>query len=354
MVEFTNQFVKKIRCRLKRTPISAKQQDNGNIKLVHYTSNNLITPLVKDIHSTERAGSTCVLTKTNEEAMQVAGLLLKNGLQAKLIQSNDGFNLYNFLEIRFFVDELKLEDDVFIINDEIWENAKREFLKRFKRSSRMEVCENIIKDFEVTNPKKKYKSDLDVFIRESKLEDFFGENGEILFVSTMHKAKGREFDNVYLLLDNFQPQTDDAKRQLYVAMTRAKQNLTIHLNGNYLDNITADNLVRTEDKKTYLPPNQIAMHLSFKDVWLDYFMNRQHLIGEFISGDALKVNGEGCTNVNGESVLKFSKQFLATLADVQRKGYRLKEAKVNFIVYWKKQDQEQEIKIILSELYFER
>ena len=262
--------------------------------------------------------------------------------------------MYNLLEVRFFLNELRLEDGVFIISDEIWGNAKREFLKRFKRSSRMEICENIIKDFEATHPKKKYKSDLDVFIRKSKLENFFGKNGEIIFVSTMHKAKGREFDNVYLLLDKFHPQTDDAKRQLYVAMTRAKQNLTIHLNGNYLDNSTADNLVRTEDRKTYLPPNQIAMHLSFKDVWLDYFIKSQHLIGEFISGDVLKTNGDGCSNVNGKSVLKFSKQFLAAIASRQQEGYQLKGAKANFIIYWKKPDEEIELKIILPELYFER
>lgn len=258
------------------------------------------------------------------------------------------------MEVRFFLNELKREDDVFIISDEIWDNAKREFLKRFQRSLRMEVCENIIKNFEAANPKKKYKSDLEVFIRESKLEDFFGENGETIFVSTIHKAKGKEFDNVYLLLDNFNPQTDDAKRQLYVAMTRAKQNLTIHLNGIYFDNIIADNLVRTADRRTYLPPDQMAMHLTFKDIWLDYFMNRQHLIEELISGDVLSIDKDGCTNAKGRSVIKFSQQFLATIASVQQEGYKLKGAKVNFIVYWKKPVEEIELKIILPELYFER
>src|SRR5690606_12106147 len=34
LVEFTNQFVKQIRNRLKDTPIMAKQTDNGKIKLV--------------------------------------------------------------------------------------------------------------------------------------------------------------------------------------------------------------------------------------------------------------------------------------------------------------------------------
>jgi ATP-dependent DNA helicase RecQ len=35
------------------------------------------------------------------------------------------------------------------------------------------------------------------------LEDFYSENGETIFVSTIHKSKGREFDNVYLMLENF-------------------------------------------------------------------------------------------------------------------------------------------------------
>ncbi len=354
LVEFANQFVKKIRHRLKSTPILAKQQDKGNIRVIYYNSKNLITPLVNDILSKEHAGTTCVLTKTNDEALQVTGLLLKNGLQAKLIQSNDRFYLHNLLEVRFFLDELKFEGDASIISDEIWENAKKEFTKRFQRSSRYEICNSIIKEFEAANPWKKYKSDLDAFIMESKLEDFFGKNSETIFVSTMHKAKGKEFDNVYVLLDTFHLQTDDAKRQLYVAMTRAKQNLTIHLNDRYLDNMAVDNLVRIDDRKTYQPPNQIAIHLTPKDVWLSYFIGRQHLIGKLISGDMLKINEGGCTNAEGQPVLKFSKQFLATITSLQQGGYQLKEAKVNFIIYWKKPDENIELKIILPELYFEK
>lgn len=102
LVEFSNQFVKLIPNRLKETPIIAKQADAGEIKLVRYQSKNLINPLVHNIAKTEIRGTTCVLSKTNDEALQIAGLLLKNGIQAKLIQSNDGFNLYNLAEIRFF------------------------------------------------------------------------------------------------------------------------------------------------------------------------------------------------------------------------------------------------------------
>lgn len=354
LVDFSNQFVKRIDRRLKQTPIIAKQNDNGQIKIVHYQSGNLINPLVQDILGTGLSGTTCILTKTNEEALQITGLLLKNDIQAKLIQSNDGFSLYNLYEVRYFLSHLSLTDDVFIISDEIWLNAKRETVNKFRHSTKLDILGNIIKEFEAVNPKKRYKSDLEVFIRESKLEDFYNENGETIFVSTIHKAKGREFDNVFLILENFNPVTDETKRILYVAMTRAKINLTIHLNSNFLDNLTADNLERIENRENHLPPDELAMHLSLKDVWLDYFINRQDLISQLNSGETLVINGDECLDSRGKSVLKFSKQFVGQIESMKTKNYELKSAKVNFIVYWKKEDTGQEIKIILPELYFER
>jgi len=354
LVEFTNQFVKGVRHRLKGTPIISKQTDNGKIKLIRYQSGNLITPLVQDILTTGLAGTTCVLTKTNEEALQIAGLLLKQGMQAKLIQTNDGFSLHNLSEVRFFLSQLNLTDDVFIINDDVWANAKKELINKFRNSTKLEVCNNIIKDFEATNPKKKYKSDLEVFIQESKLEDFFNENGETIFVSTIHKAKGKEFDNVFLALENFNLTTDEAKRQVYVAMTRAKQNLTIHLNSNILDNIKAENLEYIEDKEIYTPPKELIMHLTHKDVNLGYFEFVQHRIKGIVSGDSLTVREDGCENLSGDLVLKFSKKGIEIIKKHEENGYELKSTKVNFVVYWLKEGTEQEVKIILPELFFER
>jgi ATP-dependent DNA helicase RecQ len=74
------------------------------------------------------------------------------------------------------------------------------------------------------------------------LEDFISTNGETILFQPFIKAKGKEFDNVFLLLENFDPRENEKKRQLYVALTRAKQKLTIHLNGNYLDKL------KTEDR----------------------------------------------------------------------------------------------------------
>ena len=353
LVDFTNQFAKRIPCRMKKTEIFAVQRDNGKIKLVRHRSCNLITPLVSDILSEGLSGTTCILTKENKEALQITGLLVKNGMQAKLIQSNEGFSLYNLLEVRYFLSQLHLAQDIYIISDDVWADAKRKLKEKYCTSLNFEICENIIRDFEETNPKAKYKSDLAIFIRESKLQDFLSENTDTIFVSTIHKAKGREFDNVFLMLDGFNLGLAQVIRQLYVGMTRAKRSLTIHYNGNFLQTIKTDNLIKVDDSKEYSPPGQLAMQLTYRDVWLDFFLSRQDLVAQLKSGDELTVEGDFCLNSRGLRIIRFSKQMKEQIEDMH-KDYLPKTAKIRFIVYWQKEDTEQEILIVLPEVYFER
>lgn len=96
------------------------------------------------------------------------------------------------------------------------------------------------------------------------------------------------------------------------------------------------------------------MHLTYKDVWLDYFRNKQYLVSQFINGDILILKGDECLNSKGQSVLKFSSQFVNQIELLRQRNYELKGVKVNFIVYWQKEGTEKEVKIILPELYFEK
>ena len=355
LVDFTNQFVTRIRHRLKENPIIAKQTDNGKVKVVRYKSENLIEPLVKDILSTELRGSVCVLTYTNDEALQVSGLLLKNGMPARLIQDNSGFSLVTLDEISFFLSRLHSVEDIFLIDDAVWDRAKKELQTVFQNSNKLESCLGLIRDFETINPKRRYKSDLELFIRESKLNDFFGESGETIFVSTIHKVKGKEFDHVFLMLNNFNLSSDEKIRQLYVAMTRARRELTIHLNSDFLDGLSSENVEHIEDKNNYLPPEELAIHLTHSDIWLDYFINRQSQIAPLRSGDTLYVRGDECLDGNGQSVLKFSRNFMSKHYErLHRQGYELKRAMVNFIVCWQSEKAAKEIKIILPELFFKK
>jgi ATP-dependent DNA helicase RecQ len=354
LVAFTNRFAAKIRRRLKDTPIVARQAGSGNIRIVRYHSRHLVSPLVQDLVSTRLAGTTCVLTHTNEEALQAAGLLLKNRMPARLVQTNEGFNLYNLLEIRYFLDRLRVREDTFVIDDEGWKAAGRKLENEFRNSAKLDICMNMIKGFEAASPARKYRSDLEVFIRESRLEDFSDASGDAVLVSTMHKAKGREFDHVFILLDNFDLSTDEKKRLLYVAMTRAKQHLTIHLNAPFFDDLPVQGMARIDNHEQQSPPDQLVLQLGHKDIWLDYFMGRQREILNLKSGDGLAVRDNRCLDKNGIPVLQFSRSFSNRLEKLCRAGYAPARAAVNYIVYWQKEDSEKEIRIILPELFLEK
>ena len=95
---------------LKQPQLSLFIRKTGKVRIINYKNDNFIVPFVNDILSTDLSGTTGVLTKTNDEALQITGLLLKKNIPAKLIQSNDGFNLFNLFEIRSFIEDLNLDE----------------------------------------------------------------------------------------------------------------------------------------------------------------------------------------------------------------------------------------------------
>jgi ATP-dependent DNA helicase RecQ len=354
IVEVANQWVSQLPHRLKSLPIMAHSKEPGSVKIVQHRSNHLIAPLIRDIKSTDLIGSTCVLTKTNDEAVQTAGLLAKNGFTTRLIQTNEGFNLYNLRELRFFTDEVCQNSDYPVIVDEEWKKARARLSEMFAGSNKLEWCQIIIDDFEQTNPLRKYKTDWKIFIMESKWEDFVRITGDIIYVSTIHKAKGKEFDNVFILLDNFQAISEESKRQLYVAMTRAKNVLCIHYNGDYLQGLVADDLHHLLDADTYPAPNYLAYPLGHRDVNLGYFEHIQNRIQSIQSGTALVFSDDGLMDNQGQLVLKFSNRFKEIIRKHDDNGYTVSDAVVNFNIFWKVPSNEKEIQILLPEITFKR
>jgi len=354
LVEFSNQFVKRLSGRLKERAIVSNDADDGIIRVIRYASEQLIVPVVQDISNMERRGSSCVLTSTNDEALQVTGLLIKNGVVAKLIQSNEGFSLGNLVELRYFHEKLNQQKETTVIDEDTWRQAKLSLVDRYSESNKLRICKRIVHDFEVVNPDRKYLTDFEMFVRESKLEDFqFGDQGEV-FVSTIHKSKGKEFDNIYLMLSNFSQKTLEDARKLYVAITRAKSNLFIYTNGNCFDAVRVENMMLSKDALDYPPPKEIAIQVGYKDVFLDYFIGKQKLIDCLQSGDELSYEKGCCVDAEGRPVVRFSKRFMEQVQRVEDRGYVSKSAKVNYMIYWQKEGSEVENKIILPQLYFER
>jgi ATP-dependent DNA helicase RecQ len=354
IVAVANQWVKEIPNRLKTLPIVPHRQEQGDIQIVQYSDAHLIMPLVEDIACANLTGTICVLTKTNMEALQVTGLLNRKGLSARMIQSNEGFNLYNLKELRFFTNLVNQQESNPVISEEEWNYAKAELKTFFAGSNKLGACLVMIDDFSRINTERKYKSDWKTFLMESKLEDFLHIQGDTIYVSTIHKAKGKEFDNVFLLLNNFDFKYSESRRELYVAITRAKNTLSIHYNGNYLQGFTTNKLTYTTDRGTYSAPPFLSYILTHKDVQLGYFAYVQRRMNGLQSGQELIINEKGLCNPNGDLVLKFSKSFQALLNSHKDNGYKPFCGSINYFVYWKDDDMDREVEIILPELELSR
>jgi ATP-dependent DNA helicase RecQ len=354
IVSLANTWASTISNRLKTDPCFATAQQNGVIQITEYAHNNLIVPVSGVISKAALSGSTCILTKTNEDAMLLSGLLLQQGVPTKLIQSNDGFSLSNLYELRYFSDIINGNADHPLITDEDWENAKRQLNTHINASTKKDLVNAVIKAFEETNTVKKYKSDWKSFLFESKMEDFLMVDSELVYASTIHKAKGKEFDNVYLLLKNYAPDTDEDKRQFYVAITRAKSDLSIHYTGTYLKPYSVEGLIYKEDPNTYPEPQQLALYLTHRDVQLGYFEFVQHRISNLFSGASLQILEDGLGNSRGEFICKYSQKFRELLKERYKRGFTIAEASVNFVVFWKDEPKEKESKIILPQLLLKK
>lgn len=358
IVALANAFAGTIQKRMKQTPIEAVQTDNGIVQITRHTSDNLEEPIVSQILKTYHGGKACVLTATNEEALRVLGLLLKNGVRAKLIQSMDGFCLYNLAEVRFF---LKMIDRNLgtspVISNEIWNKAKKELETVYADSSCLENVRNMISEFESINMYSKYRTDLEEFIKESQYEDFFTDDKETVFVSTIHKSKGREFDSVYMLLSHVVAKDDATRRQLYVGMSRAKDNLYIHCNTGIFDRYQIPGIEKRTDETQYREPEEISLQLTHKDVVLDYFKDKKEIIFKLHSGMKLSLNeGYLYAELDGRTVrvAKLSKACVANIEQLEQKGYHPWGAEVRFVVAWKGEEDTEETAVLLIDFHLKK
>ncbi len=352
-----NAFAGSITDRMKSEPIKAVTDTDGIVTITHHTCANMEEAVVNNFLATYQSGKSCILTGTNDEALRILGLLLKQGKRAKLIQSLDGFKLNNLLEIRVFLSAIDRELHSPVISDEIWRNAERELLSDFQNSACIGNVKRLIQDFEATHSIK-YRSDLEEFLNDSKFDDFYNEQDqETVCVSTIHKSKGREFDNVYMMLKNLSGKTNAERRALYVGMTRAKNNLYIHTNTALFDKYRLSGIKHAEDATEYGEPSEIILQTTHRDVVLDFFKNKKELISGLRSGTVLKNDGGYLTaELNGRDVrvVRFSKAFSKTLENLKDKGYVFSSAEVRFIVAWKGEDDEEESLIVLPDIRLKR
>ena len=378
IVDAANDFARNIRLRIKSTPIISMSQEDGEVRIVKHPYEILekkvymYQPILEDVmrllgsnaskeadeSSRKKNETISILTQTNEEAVIMLALLHSHGIKAKLVQSMDGLRFWNLAEVRYFLKKIEQaikETKSPIIPDDIWEAAKQQTFQKYATSQALPYLHRSLQIFEQTN-RAKYYSDLREFVFESSVEDFCDISKSDIVVSTIHKAKGHEFDHVLMLITHPEHPTDDILRRYYVGMTRAKRTLAIHTNGNLFDSLnSAQHLY---DTQAYDEPNEIVLQLSHKDVNLGFSKPHKDAILCLRSGMPLTYHDHClCLPSTGRDIAQLSIKMKEKLGKWELKGYKVTDARIRFIVAWKSKDaprDEKESAIVLADLVMKR
>ncbi|WP_418635902.1 UvrD-helicase domain-containing protein, partial [Segatella sp.] len=378
IVDAANDFARNIRQRIKSTPIISMSQEDGEVRIVKHPYEiqekkvYMYQPILEDVtrllgsnaskeadaSSRKKNETISILTQTNEEAVIMLALLHSHNIKAKLVQSMDGLRFWNLAEVRYFlkkIDQGIKETKSPIIPDDIWEAAKQQTFQKYASSQALPYLRRSLQVFEQTN-RAKYYSDLREFVFESSVEDFCDLSKSDIVVSTIHKAKGHEFDHVLMLITHPEHPTDDILRRYYVGMTRAKRTLTIHTNGNLFDSLkSAQHLY---DAQAYDEPNEIVLQLSHKDVNLGFSKPHKDAILSLRSGMPLTYHDHClCPPSTGRDIAQLSIKMKEKLGKWELKGYKVTAARIRFIVAWKSKDaprDEKESAIVLADLVMEK
>ena len=353
IVNLANAFVSTISDRMKTQPGIPASDQEGSVAITHHPNREFTEAIVEDFKKTN--GSSCVLTTTNEEALEAYSVLEQQGIKAKIVQNLDGgFKLDALLESRYFLFSLRNHEGMIPV--EAWEQAKNALAKRYCNSTNLSNIMNMLRDFEQSNSEK-YMSDLLEFIRESSFEDFYDIEQETVYVSTVHKAKGKQFDHVCLLW-NKPLRSDEDRRTVYLALTRAKHHLSIHT---CIDEFEAfaniDGITQSHDTKACNAPKELLVQLTHKDVYLGFFKDRQSIIKRMRGGLRLGIRSSSLTIFYENTTLdivRYSKSFSEKLSFFKRQGYEISSAYANFIVAWIDKKTKEESYIILPILHLSR
>lgn len=352
VVDFANVFVNGIEGRMKSDPIISKNHNEGRVCIRHHASPIMFQPLVNDVLDHQKENSTsCVLTQTNEEAVILVALLRKHGLKSKLVQSMNGLRFWNMAEVRMFLKQIDYDINTPIIPDAVWEKAKQKTFSIYANSSSLHYLQRCLSLFEQTN-KAKYYTDFKEFVFESSVEDFCDLSGADVVVSTIHKAKGLEFDDVYMLISKPQKIQNEVLRRYYVGVTRAKERLFIHTNASLFDHMPADEHLVC--RQQYGMPDEIILQLSHKDVNLGFFKARKNEILALKAGQTLRFeNNYLYDSSTNKALAQLSQKMQGELCVWAEKGYFVVSASIRFIVAWRPKEaprEEKEHAVLLIDL----
>jgi ATP-dependent DNA helicase RecQ len=223
IVEFSNQYRTLIPNSLKTETLIPFTKENGQIDITYYKDNTYVKNVVYTVIDDD-SDNIVILLRNNDEVLTFYSELLANNVNAKYITSKDGFKLGNLIE---------LQDFLAVWKNKSLDDAYKYIEYNYKDSKNYNLANKVIEKFvqeyeeEMQNNSHNFSSVFEEYLKEIEFEEFEYTKADVV-VSTMHKSKGKEFDNVYLCINDKFVQNDYDIRLLYVALTRARKSLQIH------------------------------------------------------------------------------------------------------------------------------
>lgn len=365
IVDISNQFMALFPDKAQRIkaaqPLTARQDAlDGEVGLHKYQGGYLLPAAIQTIIKLLKGRPkehVSVLCKTNEEVLKIALQLNLAGILAKPLVTVSGFQLRNLAELVEFERSLARTGKDGLVSEGDWNKGVAQIQQKFQGSDDLESALKAIDDFfDHRQGELIYLSDWQGYIAQLSFEDVFRINNQAIYVSTIHKAKGREFDQVHLVLDTDFPPKDEFWNVLYVGLTRARHALHIHTRNHVFDQLAW----RTEERFVQAgltePLAEIELACSMKDVNLGNFLDSRmsKAVVACRAGQDLGLNGNFGFVLGDGSQVGYSTSFKETLEEWRKKDYTIVKAVVAHVVYWLPKDSNERVPVVIPRLRLKR
>ena len=366
IVACNNKFASQIEDRIdSQKEISAFTNKAGEVLLHYYQTPDFLTALLPFIKSSDQK-SIAVLAHENEQVLDIYSILKEdNSLDVSYLLKNEGFHLYMLDEIfafnHFIESNLDAEDN--IISQKLFDDA-REFLRTtYAESEKLHIALKHINEFEE-------KHDLLTlsFWNNYTYEVYTGSFDSLqtkIVVSTIHRSKGKEFDEVHVVLqkEHNQNTPDYFKRLYYVALSRAKSLLHIHSYPKHsFQTLEKLDIELQHNTNTHFSPiKKRILIMQLEDIYLSYLSrNKQSkyyvLKNKILAGEIVQLSffeKSPSYNITHNNIVigKTSKKFTLKLQQSASKGYFIESSKIEYIAKWFCSETEQYNDIFLCKVW---